>query len=87
MAGTIQKGIPIPLVKYKGGGSDCRYVWPEMEAGDSVWYESKTKNQQASIRTAAHTWFRRNKPHFRVITRTEWKERKQGVRVWIIKEE
>ena len=78
-----EKGIPIPPPG--PGGSKCKYAWPKMGIGDSVWYPVKSKNHRASIKISAHQWFGRNKPHLRVIARTELEEVRKGSRILMVK--
>ncbi len=78
-----EKGIPIPPPG--PGGSKCKYAWPRMGIGDSVWYPFNTKAKRDSIKNAAHQWFKNNKPHLRVIGRTELREERKGNRIWMVK--
>ena len=87
----VEKDIPIPPPGKGGkgrGGSDCKYPWPEMEVGDSVWLPLLSPKSFASLINSSRSWFIRNKPHLKVVTRIEYKGKgkneQKGVRVWVV---
>ena len=70
----IDKDVPAP----NGVGGNSKYPWPEMDVGDSVFFEVEFFNGMTKQQVAAHQYGKNNNKKF--------KSRKQtgGVRIWRI---
>ena len=73
----IEKNIPIPEKQSKR----LMYPWPDLEVGDSFFIEDYTRKKQIGISSSAFIWFRKHKPHGKIVTRRV----EGGIRVWRFK--
>ena len=66
----IEKDIPFTRSTHKN------YPWPEMEVGDSVFFDEQPGGSQSSPAKAAMKWAKNHGKKFTA------KKHKEGVRVW-----
>lgn len=73
----IEKGIPIPMGAGRKG-PPIKYPWPDMEVGDSVFFDGEPKGADAKQGTAARLWGNNHGRKFAA------RKEGNGVRVWRI---
>ena len=69
---VVEHGIEIPA---RVSGMKCKYPWPSMEDGDSVFVPGKR-----SVSHAADRWLARHRPHLKAVRRREG----EGFRIWFV---
>lgn len=69
----VEKGFPAPPMK---AGRKLAYPWPDMEPGDSLYFEKQER--QSAILKLATLWARRNRPEATFRTQRE----NGGFRIW-----
>jgi hypothetical protein len=75
----IDKGIPIP--PHMGGpGAPKSAPFHEMEIGDSVFFPTKTRERELSVRSLASAWKKRSGYSFATHVVVEGGIR--GIRIW-----
>lgn len=72
----IEKSVDMPSRRIRGG---TKYPWPDMEIGDSVFFDNEPAGSQSNPSVSSKIWAMRNQVKF--ASRREG----NGVRIWRIK--
>ena len=78
MKQVIDRNVPFPT--WKGKGRYAKYPWPDMEVGDSVFFDDQPTGTKSKQAFAARAWGRTQSVKKTFAARKEGK----GVRIWRI---